>query len=230
MVSEDMRERIRPLVPSHVPVHVIHSGKDPDGYPPKVPSTSVRRILAVGRLVEKKGHDDAIKAVGYARARGADVSLRIIGDGPLRQELGALIRREGASGYVSMSGGLPHDQVIHAMREADAVMLACRTGRDGDMEGIPNVLKEAQLMGLPVVATRHSGVPEVVPEGNQRWLANEGDWQRLGELLCELVATAPEDRRLQVVRGRQHVLGEFSVQEEVLRHLRLYDRLVHGRN
>lgn len=226
VVSSDMRERIKHLVPSHIPIHVIHAGKNPENYSPKNQLNTVKKLLSVGRLVEKKGHDDAIRAVGYARSLGADVSLKIIGDGALKSELTKLIDMEGLSDHVSLLGALSHNQVIQAMQEADAVVLACRTGHDGDMEGIPNVLKEAQLIGLPIVSTNHSGIPDVVPKENHDWLAHEGNWRQLGKLLHKLACTRPNELVQKASIGREHIANHFSATEEVRRHLLLYERLV----
>ena len=228
VVSSDMRERIKPLVPTHVPIHVIHAGKNPEKYVFKQQLNPVRKLLSVGRLVEKKGHDDAIRAVHYARSLGADISLQIIGDGALKSDLATLIDREGLSDHVSLLGALPHNQVIQAMQEADAVVLACRTGHDGDMEGIPNVLKEAQLIGLPVVSTNHSGIPDVIPKENHDWLAHEGDWQQLGKLLHTLACTTPHELVQKTTLGREHIVTHFSATEEVRRHLLLYERIQSG--
>lgn len=230
VVSKEMRDRISYLVPRRTPIYVIHAGKDPANYPARPPPGKITRVLSVGRLVEKKGHADAIRAIGYARSLGADVSLRIIGDGPLYGELAALIEREGLADHVSLSGPLPHDLVVNAMGEADAVVLACCTAPDGDMEGVPNVLKEAQLLGRPVIATRHAGTPEVMPVKNHGWLAAEGDWRHLGTLLRALVDVDRAVLAAQLERGRAHVVKEFSAAEEVARHLRLYEGLVRRRS
>jgi colanic acid/amylovoran biosynthesis glycosyltransferase len=229
LVSEEMRSRIGPLVPSGVPVVTIHAGKRDTEYTFREPRGPIKEFLSIGRLVEKKGHLDAIRAVAEARRMGVDVNLRIIGDGRLRRELEDFVNRSGLREFVDLAGEMGHDSVKAALHAAGGCILACRTGANGDKEGIPNVLKEAQLIGVPIVSTMHGGIPDVVPQANQRWLAPEGDWMMLARLIHELAGMDESALRQIAIRGRRHVEEHFSLAEEVRRHLDLYNAVINRR-
>ena len=225
LITDEMRGRIEPLA-GGVPLTTIHAGKNVADYPYKAPGGPVRRFLSIGRLVEKKGHGDAIRAISKARQNGADVSLRIIGEGDEREALQSLIDTENIGDAVQLVGRLSHDEVKSELRRADGFILACRTAENGDKEGVPNVLKEAQLMGLPVVSTRHAGIPDVIAEQNHRWLAAEGDVEGLAERVVEL--SELDDSALQKMAkiAREHVEEHFSRAREVSEHLELYSKIL----
>ena len=225
VVTSEMRSRIEPFA-ADVPIVAVHAGKDASQYPYGPPVALARQFLCIGRLVEKKAHGDAIRAIGHARKMGADVTLDIIGEGEQRQSLEALIRAEGLADAVRLRGRLPHGRVKQMLRASDAFVLASRTASNGDKEGVPNVLKEAQLTGLPVVSTRHAGIPDVVPEANHRWLVDEGDWRTLGKRIYELSRCDLDELEAMTKRARQHVEHHFSHDREVSRYIELYTRAV----
>ncbi|QFU10355.1 GDP-mannose-dependent alpha-(1-6)-phosphatidylinositol monomannoside mannosyltransferase [Rhodobacteraceae bacterium THAF1] len=135
------------------------------------------RFLSVGRLTEKKGIDVALRALGQLRVDQPDLHWRydIIGDGDLRDTLEALTRDLNLSELVRFRGAQPHASVREAMAKADSFLLPSRTASTGDQEGIPIVLMEAMSAGLIVVSTRHSGIPELVRDGETGLLADEND-------------------------------------------------------
>ncbi len=221
VVTGEMRSRIKPYA-GETPIVTVHAGKDAREYPYQPPEAPIQRFLSIGRLVEKKGHGDAIRALGHARSLGADVILDIIGDGELRHELETLIREQKLSNCVRLLGRLPHAQVKKMLREADGFVLASRTASNGDKEGVPNVLKEAQLVGLPVVTTRHAGIPDVVPSPHRPWLAEEGNWRALGKAIYEMSRRDSDALQQISQRARKHVKTEFSHRDEVRRYIELY--------
>ncbi len=122
-------------------------------------------ILSVGRLVPKKGHDDLIEACALLAAQGLAFRCRIVGEGPLRRDLEAQIKAAGLSGRVSLDGAMTHSDLIHLYRTADLFVIAPRIAGNGDRDGIPNVIAEAMAVGVPVVSTDVSGIPELVRPG-----------------------------------------------------------------
>jgi colanic acid/amylovoran biosynthesis glycosyltransferase len=226
LVSEEMRERLAPYVPDKVPMITIHAGKNADDYIFRFRGGPIRQYVTIGRLIEKKGHLDAVRAIAHARAMGAEVILRVIAEGRDRTALEALIQEKGLQDCVTLVGSLSHDAVKAELDAADGFLLACKTPPSGDKEGIPNVLKEAQLMGLPIVSTNHAGIPYVVPESHRRWLAPEGDFQRLGELVVELSKQSDEALTELTRAGRAHIETHFSLAVEVDRHLKLYKEIL----
>lgn len=119
-------------------------------------------ILSVGRLVPKKGHDDLIHACAILRNAGHEFRCMIVGAGPLREELSALIARHDLADRVTLQGAMTHADLIGLYRQATLFALAPRIAEDGDRDGIPNVIAEAMAIGVPVVSTDVSGIPEVV--------------------------------------------------------------------
>jgi len=217
VLSEHMRHAAEALGCPPEKIHVIHLGKRMDEYPYEPRRRTVRKFVSVGRLTGKKGHDDAIRAISATRAAGHDVSLHIIGAGKDRARLDDLIRLEGAGEAVELVGPKPHDVVIEEMRGADAFLLCSRTAEDGDQEGTPTVLIEAQAMGLPVVATRHAGIPEMVPEEDRERLAPERDVEAIGQALIRLCGMGEPERLALTQRAREHVERHFNVCTEVPR-------------
>jgi len=132
------------------------------------------RILMVSRLVEKKGVDVALDAMRRLRDRGCDVELRIIGDGPERTRIEAQIRQSQLTN-VSLLGALEHTLTQHEFTRAHLYIQPSVTAASGDQEGIPVSLMEAMACGLPVVSTRHSGIPELIIDGQTGLLTDERD-------------------------------------------------------
>ena len=132
------------------------------------------RILMVSRLVEKKGVDVALEAMRRLRDRGCDVELRIIGDGPERTRIESHIRQWQLTN-VSLLGALEHTLTQHEFTRAHVYIQPSVTAASGDQEGIPVSLMEAMACGLPVVTTRHSGIPELVIDGQTGLLTEERD-------------------------------------------------------
>lgn len=142
-------------------------------------------VLHVGRLVEKKGTANLMMAI--ARLPGA--TLAIAGDGPLRDALEDLAVRLGIVERVRFLGSRSVEEVMALMGRAAILAAPSVTGKDGDAEGLPNVVVEAAASGLPVVATRHSGIPEAVADGETGFLVAENDDADLADRIGRLLAS-----------------------------------------
>lgn len=209
--SEFMREELVRMGCPVAKARVLRSGVNVQSLPfaPRVHPGRPERVtlLAVGRLTAKKGLDDAIRA--FARLPRGPV-LRIVGDGPDRLRLRALAADLGVAGDVSFTGALPRAAVILEMLNAHLFLLPCKSGPDGDHEGIPNTLKEAQATGMPVVATRHAGIPECVEDGASGLLASEGDVAQIAAHIETLLA-APDRWEPMGRRGREIIEQRYDV-------------------
>lgn len=159
-----------------------HWRPDRDGRDPADPV----RLLSVGRAVEKKGFDLLLQAL--ARLPG-DLHWRLIhvGGGPLLPQLRTLSQQLGIADRIEWQGAQAQDAVIAAYRAADAFVLACRRDRDGDMDGLPNVLMEAQSQGLACAATDISAIPELIVDGETGLLVPADDIEALGVALSRLI-------------------------------------------
>src|SRR6185437_507604 len=149
-----------------------YNGVDLARFPPG--SGGPDLVLFVGRLVEKKGVEILIEAFARARAARPGASLVIIGDGPLRPRLE---RRAGEG--VRFLGALPPGDVADWMRRATVLAAPSVTARDGDAEGLPNVIVEAAASALPAVGSDHSGIPEAILDGETGFIVPERDAEAL---------------------------------------------------
>ena len=165
------------------------------------------RIVSVARLVEKKGIADAIRAVAAVPFVHEYV---IVGDGPLRAELRELVRTLGISSNVRFTGALPRSEVAAALHGADVFLAPSVTATDGDIEGIPVSIMEAMAEGLPVVATRHSGIPELVADEVSGFLVDEHDVAGLAKRLSLLAADSDMRARMGLA-GHAIVARQFDV-------------------
>lgn len=146
------------------------------------------RILTVGRLVEKKGIEYAIRAL--ARLKNTiSFEYRVVGGGPLRDELEQLARELGVGQSVTFLGAEPHEVVRRQYQWAHIFTLPSVTASDGDREGQGLVLQEAQACGLPLVVTRHNGFPDGVKEGESAFLVPERSEEELAGALRDMITS-----------------------------------------
>ena len=169
-------------------------------------------FIGVGRMVEKKGFDDTIAAFAamIAEPNAPKAALTIIGDGPLRQQLEAQAAQLKQSGAIRFTGLLPHAEVAKTLSEAHVFVLASKTAANGDMEGIPVALMEAMAQGMPVLATIHSGTPELVEHGVSGFLNDEGDWRTLSANMRQLAETSERWAQMGAA-GAAKVRAEFDL-------------------
>ena len=217
-VSEHGRRRLLELGCPEDRVRVIHCGVDVTRFAPvpaRRPDATGFRLVGIGRFVEKKGFDDLLRAVaGMRHGLAGPLRLDLWGEGPLKPELEALTRRLDLQKVVTFKGGVSHTLVPELLSRYDAFVLPSKTARNGDTEGIPISILEAQAAALPVVATLHAGIPEGVPPGNRDWLAREGD---IDDLEQKLRMLASQRTRWQEIglRGRRWVLKHFRLEQEI---------------
>jgi colanic acid/amylovoran biosynthesis glycosyltransferase len=203
-------------------IHKIVMGVDPKAFSRMNPYDADGTVLAVGRLVEKKGFAHLIEAA--ARLRDFELLRRvvIVGEGPLREELEAQSRELGVHGLVEFTGPKRPDDVRALMENAAILAMPAVVARDGDRDSMPVVVKEALAMGVPVVASDEVGLPEVVRDGWGR-LVPPGDVDALVEAIRELLAMPSAERARMGERGRRFVLDEYQVSTQTERLVRLIE-------
>ncbi len=204
-------------------VHVVHCGVHPDQFAFRVRRLEPGQapvIACVAALRPPKGHAVLLRALAGAPAPLADARLELVGDGPLRAELETLARTLGIAGRVRFHGSLPEEAVAVLLAGADLFVLPSVIAADGDMEGVPVALMEALAAGLPAVATRQSGVPELIRDGVSGYLAEPGDVTSLRAAMLEALGeTDPEERAR---AGRELVEREFDQLRSARRLLELF--------
>ena len=205
-------------------IRVVHCGLDlgaftpegavgakASGAPPGRPPGGRALLLCVGRLVEKKGHETLLRAVGVLKGRGRDLALVLVGEGPLRQRLEEVARRLGLEAIVRFEGAAPFSRVRELLDSADVFVLASTRGPDGDRDGIPVALLEAMASGLPVVSTQLPGIREAVPEGSGLLVPPDSPGA-LAEAIDQALSLSPADRRAMCDRARRAAAEGFDVE------------------
>ena len=207
-------------------VTTIVMGVDGERFCRRRPYPGGRTVVAVGRLVEKKGFGFLIDAVAELEATQPIERLRIAGEGPLRPALQERIAAAGLSDRVELLGALDGAHVRTLLEEADVVAVPCVIASNGDRDAMPVVAKEALAMEVPVVASDEVGLPEVVGEGWGR-LVPPADPVALAGAVSEVLALPATERAAMGAAGRAFVLERFSLGAEAERLSGLITELAH---
>ncbi len=197
-------EHLASLSPNGQRVELLYHGLDAARFPPPPESRPPRDgrdpddpvvLLAVGRAVEKKGFTGLIDALARLPA---DLHWRLVhvGGGPLMRRLREQARAAGIDDRVVWTGAQPQEAVLSRYREADLFVLPCRVAADGDRDGLPNVLMEAQSQGLACLSTRVSAIPELIDDGETGLLVPPDDPAALAAALRRLIGDPPLRDRL----------------------------------
>jgi colanic acid/amylovoran biosynthesis glycosyltransferase len=176
------------------------------------------RFVSVCRLVEKKGLETGLRAFALLQREGPEASWHIVGDGPLRPRLEEMLRALSLTERVVLHGTLPREGVRQVLDESHVLLAPSVTAANGDQEGTPVAIMEAMAAGLPVVSTRHSGIPELVQDSVTGFLVPERDPDALAYAMRQLALT-PERWAEMGRRGRAVVEREYDARV-------LNDRLV----
>lgn len=212
-VSQAMRLQLCDLgAPPHK-VHVIPCGVDPLPTAPYV-VRQPGQWLWVGRFVEKKQPEIALRAFALAHKDAPALRLSLIGDGPLRPICEALVQELGLAEAVDFRGVQSAQAVAEAMRQAEALLLSSGKAADGDSEGLPVVLLEAMAAGLPVVGTRHAGIPDAVHDGQEGLLVESGDVSAMAAAILRLHSDAALRQALADAAQARHS-AEFTATQYV---------------
>ncbi len=205
-------------------VELVYHGLDLERFPPTPLARPPRDgtvamepvlVLSVGRLVEKKGTDVLLDALASLPA-GLHWRLVHVGGGPLRDAMARRAQALGISTHVTWRGPLTQDELIKEYRAADVFALASRIASDGDRDGLPNVLMEAQSQGLACIATQVSAIHELIQDGVTGLLVQPDSPAALAGAL-ELLIVDPARRRGLGEAGRARVVGEFGLQSNLAR-------------
>jgi colanic acid/amylovoran biosynthesis glycosyltransferase len=203
-------------------IHLIYNGvaiKDAPLAP--VPMTPPLQIMALGRFVRTKGFDVLLRAAQILASRGVEFHLTLAGWGPRGVLWKSLAVRLGLSSRVSFPGFIPYNQVSRLLAQADILVMPCVVHTSSDRDGIPNVIMEALVHRLPVVASNVAGISEVVRDGETGLLVPQKDPAALAAAIERLVADRQAALAL-AARGRDLVLRNFDSRENHLKLLALF--------
>lgn len=204
------------LVRQRLTVHCVYHGIDVDLFAvPDIAERAMRTpippytILTIARFVEKKGLVDILAALALLARSGVPFRYVLIGDGDDRARLEAVVRDLGLTAQVEMTGTLAHEQVLEHFRQADCFVLGCKVAANGDRDGIPNVLAESMAMGVPVVGTPVSGLPELVEHEQTGLLVDATQPEVLAAALRRML-TDVELRQRVIPAARERVREIFD--------------------
>lgn len=215
-VSQDMVTQLVRLGAPAAKVHLNPCGADTALFRPRDTPVQAPVILSVGRFVAKKAPHLVLRAFHRVHAKIPEARLIMLGDGPLLEPSRKLAGALELGNAVEFRGACRHDEVARAMGEARVLVHHAVRTPDGDMEGTPVAVLEAGAAGLPVVATRHGGIPDVVRHGETGFLVSEGDVDGTAHYLTLLSDDATLGRALGR-RARDHVCGQYSLGERTRR-------------
>jgi len=230
-VSVYMREQLAELgCPSDkIVIHRYGVNVDTFTYNPRICKAKRITILTVCNFAEKKGLPYLIRAFKQVKDNFPQSELRIVGGSfkgaRLGEEVEMLIQEFALTDSVTLAGFCTRAHLVDEYHRAQIFVLPSVTAVDGDQEGVPVVLLEAQATGLPVISTYHAGIPEAVLDGESGFLVPEKDIDALAEKIC-LLLERPQDWSEMGRLGRRHIEREFNLQEQVEKLECIYGRLV----
>jgi len=195
-------------------IHRIYNGLNLAEFRRADFSTAPPAIVAIGRLIDKKGFPDLIHACRLLKDRGKSFRCEIIGAGPLEKELRAQIDRLELQNCVELLGAKPQHEIAEHLAAATVFVLPSVIGPDGGMDNLPTVIMEAMATGLPVISTAIGGIPEMVVENETGVLAPAGDAGALAHAIEKVIADLPFARHLGE-NGHRRACELFSIETNV---------------
>jgi colanic acid/amylovoran biosynthesis glycosyltransferase len=208
-VSEENRRYLGSVLEGRGTVHLVSNSVDLERLGrPEARRPEPALVLAVARLIEKKGLIDLIRACVLLHEKSVPVRLELIGDGPLRQELEAAAVRAGID--VRFLGSLPREEVVRQYRRAAVFCLPSTVASSGDRDGLPTSVLEAMALGVPVVTTALNGLAEAVIDGRTGLAVPERSPRDLAAAILRLLSDPELATRLSR-EARRHVEASFSV-------------------
>lgn len=197
-------------------VQRVYNGLDLQQFTYVSPADRPVQIVAVGRLVEKKGFADLIDACAILARCGHDFRCEIIGAGPLEANLRTQIQQLGLQGRVALFGPQPQGEVMRHVQNAAVCAAPCVVGTDGNRDGLPTVLLEAMALGTPCVSTDVTGIPEILRDGQTGLMVPQHDPAALATALERLLDDPPLRVQL-ATRARRLIEANFDIHRNATR-------------
>jgi len=213
-VSRDMARQLGELGAPAEKLHYNPYGVDMSLFADAAPAQADPVFLTVGRFVDKKGPLLTLLAFKQALAEVPDARLVMIGDGLLFDAAGQLARAMGMGPAVEFLGAQPHHVVAEAMQRARAFVQHSLRPGDGDSEGTPVAVLEASGSGLPVISTRHAGIPDIIIDGETGILVEEGDVDGMAQAMIRL-ARDPQLAARMGRTGRRRIEERFAMERSI---------------
>ncbi len=226
-VNRAQREMLIGLDIDAARARYIPVGLDIAGWPYQPsPAPTPPRFLFVGRLSPKKAPDVLLAAIAALRDRHQICAqLTFIGDGPLADDLNQIVEQRALQDQITFRGHVPREHLAQHLQHATALIMPSVTAPDGDTEGMPRVLLEAQACGLPCITTDHAGNPDAIPSEGHPFIVPENDIRSLAESMRAMIALSPTQRDNLAALGRQRVEQHFDLNQSIDQYHALYTEL-----
>jgi len=229
-ISECFKTRLTQLGCPKNKIIVHHTGIDGEKFkfiPRQMENCQSVQLITVCRLVEKKGVEYAIRAVAKLIKDDFKIEYNIIGDGILKETLQKIIEELDVVNQVKLLGWKQQEEILEYFNDSHILLAPSVTGENGDREGIPVAIMEAMAMGLPVISTIHSGIPELVQDNVTGFLVPERDINALAERISYLVKH--QERWPEIgLAGRIYVEEHFNINKLNDRLVELYQKLLNN--
>jgi colanic acid/amylovoran biosynthesis glycosyltransferase len=223
VLNKIMQDRLISVGISEEKVHIIPCGVDVPENRIVRTATDMVHCLAVGRMVGKKAPLKLLESFRLALQQNLNMHLDYVGTGPLFKKAQGFVHAHGLQNHVTLHGGQPHQVVIDLMHRADLFLQhSIVDPKTGDEEGMPVVILEAMAQGLPVVSTKHAGIPEAVLDGLTGYIVEEGNVNGMAKHILELAEDAQKRLRMGE-RGWRTARDNYTWQIERAKLLDLMD-------
>lgn len=215
---------------STTPIFCVYHGINLDYFSPKRNNIECKppyKLLTVARMTEKKGLENVYHALAILRDKKIKFTHTLIGEGDDNDKVLKLIKKLELEKVTELFGTLTHEDVINHYADADLFVLGCQIARNGDRDGIPNVMAESMAMNLPVVATNVSGIPEFLEDRVSGMMVPQKDPKALARAM-ETVLTDDDLRKQMTLEAKKRITREFNNQKLIKDLARIYQDMIPG--
>ncbi len=227
-ISEQNRAELAGLLDNGSPIRIVHSSIDPGRFRPSRRHGKGCRIITIARFVEKKGIPYLLEALRMLKDRGLGFKYLLIGEGPLSAQYRRQIARLGLQDAVTIERPVRQELIRKELSESTMLVLPCVIARNGDRDILPNVLKEAMAMELPVITSDISGIRELVEDGKNGLLVKDRDPAGLADAIRTLLDDE-ELRHSLGACGRRRIIEDFNVHTQAAKLAEVFTDAIRAR-
>ncbi len=213
-VSEEMKRELMGLGAEEEKLKLIPCGVNLNLFSEIEASENEPIFIAVGRFTPKKAPDLTIKAFNIVVKEYPDARLLMVGEGSLLEQSRKLVEELGISDKVEFLGSQPHNKVAEYMGKSRVFVQHSLRPKSGDSEGSPVAIIEASARALPVVSTKHAGIPEIIVDGETGFLVDEGDYEKMGFFMKKFLEE-PQLASQMGHKGRKHIMENYASEKQL---------------
>jgi len=182
------------------------------------------QIMMIGRMVEKKGFEYAIKSIANLKRANLDVTLNLFGNGPLKKELQTLASELNLNGNVKFHGYVPMKKIVGNLEKHSILLAPSVTAKDGDKEGLPNTILEAMAKGIPVIASKHAAIPEAVKDNETGFLVDERSPEQISDKITCILKDKEQINNIRIA-ARRYIEENHSIEGMVTKVESIYNNV-----